>query len=360
MILHLVVPGALDQRTGGYIYDARMVAGLRQAGWTVPVHELPGDFPCTDPSAKGAVALDEALAGLPDGTPVAVDGLALGGLPEVAAAHAPRLALLGVVHHPLGDETGLPADRAAVLLEREVQALGRCRGVVVTSRFTAGRLEELGIPGDGIRPVLPGTEPAVPAPGPGADAPLRFLSVGTVSPRKGHDILAQALARVRELPWRCTVAGSTEREPGWADRVRGLVAEEGLEDRIEFAGELGEAALDAAYASASVFVLPSHYEGYGMALTEALARGLPVVSTTGGAIPWTVPEDAGVLVEPGDVEALAGVLRRLLTDDGFRERLAAHAAVRGGALPTWDEQVAAFAGAVREFAARGAPLVAVP
>ena len=305
--LHVVVPGPIDQQTGGYIYDRRMVEGLRARGWRVDVHSLAGTFP-TDDAGAGA-GLAAALAGLPDGERVLIDGLALGGLPGPVHAERTRLRILALVHHPLADETGLDAARRARLEALEREALAACAGVLVTSDFTARRLEAYGVAPARVRAVRPGTDPAPLADGPEPGDPPLLLSVGSVTPRKGQRVLAAALARLDDLSWRCVCAGSLERDPGYAAEVTAFARETGLGDRLRFAGECGAAELDRLYHRATLFVLPSYYEGYGMALADALARGLPVVSTTGGAIPHTVPADAGVLVAPGDEAALAGALR---------------------------------------------------
>jgi glycosyltransferase involved in cell wall biosynthesis len=131
--------------------------------------------------------------------------------------------------------------------------------------------------------------------------------------------------------------------------VQARVEHHGLGDRISFVGEHDAAALDRLYASASAFVLASHYEGYGMALAEALAHGLPVVSTTGGAIPWTVPAEAGLLVPPGDASAFAAALRTLLQDEDSYRRLADGARHHADRLPDWDQAVDRFGAAVLEL-----------
>jgi glycosyltransferase involved in cell wall biosynthesis len=351
--IHIVVPGALDQRTGGYLYDARMVSEMRAAGRDVVVHELDGSFPAGDEVSRAC--MEAALGRVRDDELVVVDGLAGGGLPEVLDRHARRVRLVGLVHHPLADETGLPEEEAARLAASERAALASCRGVVVTSRFTAQRLGAYGVAARRVRVAVPGTRPASPASGPEAGVPPRLLCVGSLTPRKGHDVLVEALAAVAELEWSCALAGSETLDPGHALEVRRAVADHGLEGRVTFLGELDEASLDRAYAEASLFVLASHYEGYGMALTEAIARGLPVLSTTGGAIPYTVPAEAGVLVEPGDVSALARALRGLLVDpDGTLAKLR-HGALRAAAdLPDWPAAGATFLAAV-EAAGRGAP-----
>lgn len=349
--LHLVVPGPLDQQTGGYIYDARMAAGLRRRGWQVEIHNLQGRFP--DADAAAAASLHGVLSALEDGSRVLVDGLALSGLPDPVLAHRGRLRILALVHHPVSDETGLSAEVRAGLAVRERNALAAAAGVIVTSSFTARGLGRFGVPAARVRVALPGTDPAPPATGPAPGAPPQLLSVASVVPRKGHDVLVGALARLRDLPWRCVCAGSLERAPDYVRRVRALVEEHGLAGRIRFAGECRRSALDRMYAGSSVFVLASHYEGYGMVLTEALARGLPVVSTTGGAIPDTVTSDAALLTPPGDDRALAGAIGSLLdpdagageqSGDGARRRaaLAAAARRRAARLPDWDTAARTF------------------
>lgn len=347
---HLLVPGSLDQRTGGYLYDARMTQELRSAGWTVTVHELAGRFPDVDAQARTALA--GALDSLPDGDLVVVDGLASGALPDIVAAHARRLSMIVLVHHPLADETGLSPEVAERLRVSETEALSHIRGVIVTSLFTAERLQRYGVPADRIRAVLPGTDPARPARGPGEGHPPRLVCVGTLAPRKGQDVLVRALHAIRDLAWDCTCAGSLERDPSFSAHVLGEVDRLGLTDRIAFTGELEAQALEEVYATATLFVLPSHYEGYGMALAEALARGLPVVSTSGGAIPHTVPSDAGILVTPGDAGELADALRTLLEDEARRADLSRAARRHAGELPGWKSRARVFGAAVTELADR--------
>ncbi len=345
--LHVVVPGPIDQQTGGYIYDRRMVDGLRVGGWRVDVHSLAGAYPADDAGAGARMAA--ALAGVSDGARVLIDGLALGGLPGPVRAERARLRLLALVHHPLADETGLDARRRRRFEVLEREALAACAGVLVTSEFTARRLRAYGVDPARVRAVRPGTDPVPIAAGPEPGDPPLLLSVGSVTPRKGQRVLAAALARLAALSWRCVCAGSLERDGGYAAEVTAFVRESGLAGRFRFAGECGAAELDRLYHRASLFVLPSYYEGYGMALAEALARGLPVVSTTGGAIPDTVPADAGALVAPGDETALADALRRLLAEPGGagrRRTLAAAARRHADELPDWPEAVRRFAEAI--------------
>ncbi len=350
------MPGALAQQTGGYIYDARMVAGLRGLGWHVVVHELDGEFP--DPDARARECLVRTLGELPDQARVLVDGLATSASPDELRRHRARLRILALIHHPLADETGLePAQRDRfAALEREALAL--CAGVLVTSEFTASRMRHYGVPSTRVRVVRPGTNRATFARGPAPGEPPRLLCVASVTPRKGQDVLVRALARLRALPWVCICAGSLTRDPTYARLVRQNVTDAELTERIRFMDECDPETLADLYDSSSVFVLASRYEGYGMALSDALARGLPIVSTTGGAIPHTVPPDTGILVPPGDDEALANAVASLLAEEPAgatdlttvgcrrRSRLARAARQHAGNLPDWEAAVVAFAGAI--------------
>jgi glycosyltransferase involved in cell wall biosynthesis len=172
-----------------------------------------------------------------------------------------------------------------------------------------------------------------------------------VVPRKGQDLLVQALGRLPDRAWECVLAGSTERDPAFAQAVRVEAGRLGIADRVRLAGECAPEELEALYQAASLFVLPSWYEGYGMAFTEAMAHGLPILATTGGAIPQTIPSRAALLLPPGDVDALAAALVRLLDDPRLREDLAEGALAHARTLPDWHQASAAFAAAVNELAA---------
>ena len=332
--VHVIVPGSLDTRTGGYGYDREIVAGLERRGWTVCVHEVPGSFPA--PSIESRRAAAAALASLPDGAAVVVDGLALGALPDEAAREASRLRLIALVHHPLADETGLAANARAELEASERRALAAARHVVVTSPRTAAALDRYGVAPSSITVIEPGTDAAPQARGSKGKA-VELLCVATVVPRKGHDVLMRAVAAMPDAPWHLTCVGGLDRDEAWASSVRAEAAALGVASRVVFVGELEREPLDALYDTADVFVLPTWYEGYGMAVAEALARGLPVVSTATGAIADLVGDDAGLLVPPGDVAALTRALSSVVTDATLRGRLSAGARRARARLRSWDD-----------------------
>jgi glycosyltransferase involved in cell wall biosynthesis len=333
----LLVPGSLETLTGGYAYDRRIVLGLRARGWRVDVRELDASFPDPTPAARADAA--GALAALPADTLVVVDGLALGVLPDEALRESHRLRLVALVHHPLAKETGLEAVRAQGLEVSERRALGAARLVVVTSRATAVDLAQYGVDSTRIAVVEPGTDHAPLARG-SADGSVHLLSVATITPRKNHLALVEALTRLTMDGWTLTCVGSTTRAPACAAAVAARVRAAGLESRVRMVGELGPAALDAEYDRADVFVLPSLHEGFGMAVAEALARGLPVISTPTGGVPDLVDGEAGLLVAPGDVDALADTIARIVRDAGLRRRLAAGARAARARLADWDEAAA--------------------
>jgi glycosyltransferase involved in cell wall biosynthesis len=348
--LALLVPGDLDALTGGYGYDRRIIGGLRDLGWAVAVETLDSSFPYPTAAARSRAA--GVLARIPSGSTVVIDGLAFGVLPFEAEREHARLRLVALVHHPLAAETGLDGRTAALLEATERRALAATRLVVVTSPATAAALERYGVEAHRIACVEPGTDPAPVARGSGSRI-VHLLCVASIIPRKGHETLVEALASLPGLEWRLTCVGSLERDPQTADRLRASIAAHGLVERVRFTGDLGAAALDAEYDRADAFVLPTFHEGYGMVVAEALARGLPIVSTPTGAIAGLVSDSAGLLVPPGSVPALAAALCRLIEDRPMRARLAAGARRVRDRLPTWSQAAAAMAAALERVGADG-------
>ena len=346
---HFLIPGDPDRRTGGTIYDRRIMAGLEYLGWRIELHSLDAAFPMPTPAA-----LHEAhavLAALPDQALTVIDGLALGAMPEVVAVHQNRLWLIGLVHHPLALETGLDKGQRQQLFASEREALRSVRQIIVTSPSTVRALADYAIVPEQCVVVLPGTDPAPLAVGSNSDE-LVLLCAASLTPRKGHTVLLQALAQLKDRRWRLRCAGSDAHDPATATALRKQVEDWGLTDRVEWLGELETADLHTAYQQADGFVLPSFHEGYGMVLAEALARGLPIISTTAGAIPDTVPANAGLLVSPGDAAVLAEALARFMEDPGLREQLAAGARFARQRLPDWLTVSAQFAEVLEAVAAR--------
>ncbi|MFI5179439.1 MAG: glycosyltransferase family 4 protein [Vicinamibacterales bacterium] len=367
-LLYFVVPGDLEARTGGYGYDRRIILGLRDLGWTVEVRRLDDSFPLPTPAARAHAG--EVLAALPSGSTVLVDGLALGALAAEAERESARLRIVALVHHPLAAETGLDASVARALENSERRALAAARSIVVTSAATASRLAGYGVGANRIAVVEPGTDPAPLARGsasgdrPAVDSSrpsalshqlsaishqpfeVSLLCVATLTPRKGHELLVSALAALPHRMWRLTCAGSLDRDPATVARVRAQVEAAGLAERVSFTGDLDAAALAVVYERTDLFVLPTFHEGYGMAVAEALARGLPVVSTATGAIADLVGPDAGIVVAPGDLPAFTDALARAIGDAELRAHFAAGARRVRSRLSTWGDAAALMASAL--------------
>jgi glycosyltransferase involved in cell wall biosynthesis len=348
--LFLLLPGDPETLTGGYVYDRHMAQALRALGWQVEVKSLAGGFP--DPDAAALAAADAVLAALPTGSLVLLDGLALGAMPEVARRHAARLRLVALVHHPLALETGLAPASAARLHASERRALQTVQQVVVTSRATAATLANYAVPASRITVVEPGCKPAPLAPRRGLSGGVReLLCVAALTDRKGHELLIEALAALKALPWRLCCVGSLTCNSAVAARVRDLLHRHGLAERVNLVGELAGMELQQRYLAADLFVLPTWYEGYGMVVAEALSYGLPVVATDTGAIAELLAEQAGRLLPPGDGHALQAALRELLVAPGVLAACAAGAERRRATLIDWPQRARQLATVLQAVAA---------
>jgi glycosyltransferase involved in cell wall biosynthesis len=350
------IPGDINLPTGGYTYDRRVMALLPEQGVEVQHMTLPGGYPAPTPDDLATTA--QAFAQAERDAVLLVDGLAYGAMPAdvIAAARGPIVAL---VHHPLCLETGVSAERQAVLKASETAALALARHVVVTSATTAGTLmAQFGVPAEKITVAEPGTDPARRAKasrtvrGRTSDR-LELLAVGSIVPRKGYDVLVAALARLADLDWRLVIAGDGERSPDTTAALRAQIRRSRVGGRITLTGPLDEDALAALYTRTDLFVMSSRYEGYGMVLGEALVRGLPIVATTGGAAAATAPDRAALKVPPGNVDALSRAVRRAMTDAALRRKLAGAAWAAGQRLPRWRDTARIVAGAIAGAAPGG-------
>ncbi len=342
----LLVPGDLDTPTGGFAYDRRLYESLCAMGWAATVLRIDGAWPWPDGTTRAEA--QQRIAALPDGCCVVADGLAFGVLGETVAEHADRLCWVALVHHPLHLETGLSAGQAQDLRDAEAAALANAQRVIVTSPATVADVTALGVPHERVTVVVPGTDPvATPAlaRSSGCDG-VQLLCVATLTPRKNHVLLLRVLATLTDLPWALHCAGSPTRDAALAQRLHASTANGPLAGRVHWHGEMPHHALQARYAAADVFVLPSRHEGYGMVVNEALVHGLPVVASRAGALAQTVPAQAGLLVPPDDEVAWREALSAVITDTALRARLADGARGAARQLPSWADQAARFAAAI--------------
>lgn len=347
--VHFVMPGGVDDPTvpsGGNAYDRRVSLDLPGFGWQVHKHAVDGSWPRPDAAARTELA--RTLREFPDGTVVLLDGLVACGVPEIIVPEAERLQLAVLVHLPLGDETGLDPAVAVELDARERTVLRAVPAVIATSDWAVRRLvSHHGLAPERVHVAAPGADIAPLASG--TDGVSRLLCVAAVTPRKGQHRLVEALATVTDLPWSCVCVGGLNQDPEYVAGLRSLIARHGLQDRLILAGPQAGAELDASYNSADLMVLTSYAETYGMAVTEALARGIPVLATDVGGVPEAVgraPDGGvpGILVPPENPAAIAAELRGWFGEADVRRRLKAAARGRRAALNGW-------AGTARSLAA---------
>lgn len=337
--VHVIVPASINdpaRPSGGNVYDRQVCDGLAALGWLVHEHAMSGDWPRPDAAARSA--LTEQLAGLADGAIVLIDGIiasAAAGLP----AFAPRLRLVVLVHLPLAVDRPLSGDDRDETRAVERATLAAAAAVVTTSEWTKNWLVgQYGLEPGRVHAVEPGTAAAELAPGTTSGGEL--LCVAAVTPTKGYDVLISALAGIADLSWRCVCVGAVDLDPSFVDRVIRRSEQGGIAGRVRFVGTRTGAALAVTYATADVVVLGSRAETYGMVVTEALARGIPVIATAVGGVPEALGSGAdgvrpGILVPPDDALAFAAALRHWLGDADLRLRLRRAARQRRGDLPDW-------------------------
>ena len=345
--VHVVVPDGIDdpaRPSGGNAYDRQVCRGLSSLGWSVHEHAVAGRWPV--PDAASLAALGAVVQGIPDGAVVLVDGLVASTAPEVLVPQSGRVRLVALVHMPLGHGTEADGDGDARTRERAV--LVAAAAVVTTSAWTRRRLLELyPLPGERVHVAQPGVAAAGLAGGTESGGAL--LCVAAVISDKGHDVLLDALATTTDLSWHCACVGALDRDPAFVERLRRRSLDAGLCDRVRFPGPLTGADLDRAYAAADLLVLASRAETYGMVVSEALARGLPVVAADVGGLAEALGHGAGgvrpgLLVPPDDPAAFGAALRAWLGDAELRGRLRRAARERRESLSRWSTTTSVLAG----------------
>jgi glycosyltransferase involved in cell wall biosynthesis len=345
--VHVVVPDGIDdpaRPSGGNVYDRHVCKGLPALGWSVHEHALPGFW--VRPNAASFAALAEVVGRIPDDAVVLLDGLVASTAPEVLVPQAHRLRLVVLVHMPLGHRPA--ADGAGNARTREREVLSAAAAIVTTSAWTRSRLLELyRLPDERVHVAEPAVDAADLVAGSAAGGSL--LCVAAVIFDKGHDVLLDALATISDLSWHCVCVGSLDRDPAFVEGLRRRSLDDGLDDRVDFAGPRTGADLDRSYAAADLMVLASRAETYGMVVTEALARGLPVVAAEVGGLTEALGHGAdgirpGLLVRQDDPGALGAALRAWLGDARLRGRLRRAARERRESLRGWSTTTSVIAG----------------
>lgn len=349
MRVGLVIYGSLDTVSGGYLYDRQLVRYLESQGDTVAIIALPWRNYARHLGDNFSAGLLRRLDG--DYDVLLQDEL---NHPSLAWANGRRrrpTPVVAIVHHLRCSEA---RPRLLNDLYRPVERryLRSVTGFIYNSQATRRAVEALAGAGRPHLVAYPGGDRfgAVGRAAPARDdgAPLHFLFVGNLIPRKGLHVLLAALARLPGAAWQLTVIGRPA-DPAYARRLAALSRRPPLAGRVVWRGGLDDAALAGAMAAADVLVVPSSYEGFGIVYLEGMGFGLPAIATTaGGAAEIITDGQDGFLVPPGDPAALA---ERLALLAGDRDRLAhmrAAALGRFARHPTWEQSCAA----IRDFVVR--------
>jgi glycosyltransferase involved in cell wall biosynthesis len=332
--VHVVLPDGVDdpgRPSGGNTYDRRICQGLIALGWSLHPHFAPGSWPTPDATARAALTV--LIGRIPDGAIVLLDGLIASTVPDVLVPQALRLHLVVLVHMPMG------LDNQIVPSDTEQAVLSAAAAVITTSPWTTDLLlSRYRLPPDRVHVAEPGVDRVELATGTAAGGAL--LCVAAVAPHKGHDVLFAGLATITDLPWRCACVGTLDRDPAFVDSLVRQSRAAGIDDRISLVGPRTGADMDEVYAAADLVVVASRAETYGMVVTEALARGVPVAATAVGGLPLAMgtADDGtrpGLLVPPGEATALGSALRRWLGEPELRQRLRSAARQRRARLADW-------------------------
>lgn len=345
-VLTWVVSADYARFTGGYVYNERVLSELVRSGWSVRRIVLPPGFPT--PSDEVRVAATDLLSTVPDGSLVLGDQICLCPIPEAVEANAGRLRLAVIAHHVMAVEDSENA-QAFAALERRV--MPRAAHVVVPSRTTAtGLMSRYGVDPARITVAMPGLDLVAPSRGSGQADPA-LLAVGALVPRKGHDVLIRALSNLTDLPWSLTIVGDSSRAPAFSNRLLQMIDRAGLSGRIRLAGAVDD--IEPFWDRTDLFVATARHEGFGMAVAEATARGLPVLTAASGAVAeWLDPSAAAIVMEP-DGPRFAEELRRLLTDRTERLRLGSAARAFATRLPRWSDTASRIDDALTPLALDG-------
>ncbi|HET9872289.1 MAG TPA: glycosyltransferase family 4 protein [Propionibacteriaceae bacterium] len=355
--VHVVVPDGIEDPTrpsGGNRYDHRVCQALAAAGWTVNIHPVAGSWPWPDVVARQALA--RLIHDIPDGAAMLVDGLIASTVPAVLVPEARRLRLVVLLHMLLGDDP--PGHRVVDADTGESAVLAAASQIVVPSVWMRERLlTRYPVESARVHVAEPGVDVAHRVSG--TEAGDRLLCVAAVTAHKGHDLLVSALAANADRQWGCAFVGTVHREPEFVRSLRRQAEVAGIGERICFLGARTGGELDQAYASADLLVLASRAESYGMVVTEALARGLPVIATAVGGVPEALGRTSsagrpGLLVRPGDRQALAEALADWLGHADLRQQLRSAARERRTTLSGWTSTADRIAAVLTESRAGAA------
>ena len=343
MTVYFLITGDIHSLTGGYLYNMHMINGLKGNGHTVNVFGTHWQWKDSDSLEN---ICRHHLENLPHGSIVIVDSLILAYLHLIAQEFGDRLKFLGLIHLPAS--YNILSGEHGKLADEELTALYHMRQVIVTGRFTFDLLCNVGLNPARIRLVEPGTE-HFPRKKRYKPVPSELLCIANYSALKAQDVLIRALYGLTAWNWSLHIYGDTERDKEYTEVVRSLIQQLKMEHRIIMHGIVERHEISTVFLNADLFLMPSLFESYGMAITESLAHGIPVVTTSAGNIPYTVPAGMGLLTEPGNEEQLEDAIRSLFNDRLKYSNLCAAASQYFKQVRSWEQAVADFEMIIREM-----------
>ena len=335
MRITFIMLGLRDHSTGGYAFNFRMAGALEKAGHSVRIihfNTLPARLRGSRIGGSLYV-LKEVLKERPDLLVVSKSYSFMGPLRLILPVL--DIPVLYMVHHLEWHDREDDVSPPRRALVRWFLSSGD--RVWVNSGCTASDVVSLGIPPNRISIVPPGYEPFPVTPYEERELPVRIISVGTLCPRKDQLTLVRSCAELKELDFQLHILGDESADPAYSAEVRELVTSSGLDSRVFFHGHLSEEELHRFYGGSHIMANLSRWEGYGMAVVDALQSGLPVVAADAGAVPELLNHGVeGYLVPPGDSKTCAEYLGNLISSGTLRRELSMNAVKRAGELFTWD------------------------
>jgi glycosyltransferase involved in cell wall biosynthesis len=340
MKVGLVIYGSLEGLSGGYLYDRKLVDHLRTAGDTVEIISL---------SSRNYLAhlADNLDFRLPPGLDILVeDELAHPSLLTANIQQHPY-PVISLVHNLHSSEFRFHWQRASYA-RIEKYYLNSVDGFIFNSTATRDSVHKLAADHKPFVVATPGGNRlgALTADRARARAfeggPLRLLFLANVIPLKGLHVLLEAIS-CRPAAYVLDIVGSLRVNRAYVHKMQKVMRAKGLSSMVHFHENLDGAALIEKIENAQVLVLPSFYEGFGIAILEGMAFGLPAISTMAGAIPQLITDgENGFLILAGDSDKLAQRLTQLASDRALLCRLSLGALSRFHAQPTWEQTTEAI------------------
>jgi glycosyltransferase involved in cell wall biosynthesis len=339
MRVHFLIPGDINQLTGGYIYNRKMIEGLVSKGHEVEVHNPGSDFPFPGKESLGNCR--RIFSSIGRGEPIVIDSLALGPCEKIIVQFAGNNPMVGLIHLPLFMNPSFTQIEKSVFKAQESRAYKKMRFLIAVSMHTRQLIHECGIDNSSIFVVHPQAEsptrktfyPSL---------PHNLLCIANYTRNKGHSTLITALAGLKSFDWVLSCYGDQTMEIEYALKLIKEVKELGLDDRISLNGPLQHQSLTEIYLQADLFILPSEYESYPMVLVESLVHGIPVIAAEAGGIPELVPDGTGYFFEPGNAGSLEKVIQKLLTQVDLYKSMSRKAAVSYTFFRPWKQSIDRF------------------